>query len=374
MKIEWKSCFKVGVSIFLLYLCIHYWKLVSTFFSGTLGALIPLVIGGAVAYIVNIPMGAYEKCYFPKTNKKWLIKSRRPVCLVAAYLSIVAIISVVIMLVVPQLISCVSLLIDEVPGIMKGFVKWTENIDYIPKDWVNSIKKIDWESWIGNMAGILSSGVGNVMGTVINTVSVVFSGVFSGFIGLVLSVYILAEKEKILMLFEKLKKRFLPEKIYKKIDYVSSVINRSFRHYIIGQCTEAVILGVLCMLGMLVLGLPYESMIGALIAFCALIPVVGAFIGAGIGAFMILTVDPIKAVIFLIFIIVLQQLEGNIIYPKVVGSKLGLPAILVLAAVSVGGGIMGVFGMLLAVPLTSALWHILKDKLNEEHKIKDKQS
>lgn len=366
MKIEWKTCFKVGLSIFLLYLCIHYWKIVSSFFSGALGAIAPLIIGGSIAFVVNIPMSFYERHYFVKTQKKWLIKSRRPVCLISAYLSIIAIITVIVILVVPQLVSCVSLLVAEVPDLMSDFVSWTEGVKYIPKDFVSNIKNVDWESWIGNVAGIISSGVGNVMGTVINTVSMLFSGVFSAFIGIVISVYVLFEKERIYGFLETLKNRFLPDKIHNKMDYVGSVVNLSFKRYIIGQCTEAVILGVLCMIGMVILGLPFESMIGALIAFCALIPVVGAFIGAGIGAFMILTVDPVKAIVFLIFIVVLQQLEGNIIYPRVVGSKIGLPAILVLTAVTVGGGLMGIFGMLLAVPLTSAIWRILKDRLADK--------
>ena len=143
------------------------------------------------------------------------------------------------------------------------------------------------------------------------------------------------------------------------------MLNNSFHNYIVGQCTEAVILGILCTIGMLILRLPYASMIGALIAFTALIPVAGAYIGAGVGAFMILTVSPVKALVFLIFLVVLQQLEGNIIYPKVVGSSIGLPGIWVLAAVTVGGGILGIGGMLLGVPVTAALYQIIKDDIKE---------
>ena len=139
------------------------------------------------------------------------------------------------------------------------------------------------------------------------------------------------------------------------------VINDCFHRYIVGQCTEAVILGVLCMLGMMIIRLPYATMIGALIGFTALIPVAGAYIGAFVGAFMILTVAPVKALIFLVFIVVLQQLEGNLIYPRVVGSSLGLPAIWVLAAVTVGGGVLGVPGMLLGVPLTAAVYRLVRN-------------
>lgn len=153
--------------------------------------------------------------------------------------------------------------------------------------------------------------------------------------------------------------------MYNKITYVLSIMNDCFRKYIVGQCTEAVILGLLCIIGMLILQLPYATMIGALIALTALIPVAGAYIGAVVGAFMILTVSPIKALFFLIFLVVLQQLEGNIIYPKVVGSSLGLPGIWVLAAITVGGGIMGIFGMLIGVPIVAAIYRIVKNDVNK---------
>ena len=153
--------------------------------------------------------------------------------------------------------------------------------------------------------------------------------------------------------------------MYNKITYVLSILNDCFRKYIVGQCTEAVILGLLCIIGMLILQLPYATMIGALIALTALIPVAGAYIGAVVGAFMILTVSPIKALIFLIFLVILQQFEGNIIYPKVVGSSLGLPGIWVLAAITVGGGIMGIFGMLIGVPIVAAIYRIVKNDVNK---------
>ena len=150
----------------------------------------------------------------------------------------------------------------------------------------------------------------------------------------------------------------------KKIHYVLHTLNDCFHKYIVGQCTEAVILGALCTIGMLILQLPYATMIGAFIAFTALIPVAGAYIGAIVGAFMIFTESPFKAIVFLIFIIVLQQFEGNIIYPRVVGSSMGLPAMWVLAAVTVGGGVMGIPGMLLGVPLAAALYRFVREDVN----------
>jgi predicted PurR-regulated permease PerM len=159
---------------------------------------------------------------------------------------------------------------------------------------------------------------------------------------------------------------YLPEKLNGRILYVLDVLNYSFRRYISGQSLEAVILGALCWLGMLILRLPYATMIGALIAFTALIPVAGAYIGAAVGAFMILMVSPMQALIFLIFLVILQQLEGNLIYPKVVGSSLGLPGIWVLAAVVVGGGVAGVMGMLLGVPIAATAYTLLRNNMNKQ--------
>lgn len=170
----------------------------------------------------------------------------------------------------------------------------------------------------------------------------------------------------------------MKERTYIKIKYVLSILNTSFHKCIVGQCAEAVILGVLCTLGMLILGLPYATMIGALIALTALIPVAGAYIGAGVGAFMILTVSPVQAVIFLVYILILQQVEGNLIYPRVVGSSMGLPAIWVFVAVTLGGGVMGIPGMLMGVPLVATVYQLVKEdvkeqKINEESSIGDSQ-
>ena len=159
-------------------------------------------------------------------------------------------------------------------------------------------------------------------------------------------------------------KRYMSTGLCANVHHVLSVLNECFHKYIVGQCTEALILGGLCTLGMLILQLPYATMTGAVIAFTALIPVAGAYIGAGVGAFMILTVSPVKAIIFLIFIVILQQLEGNLIYPRVVGSSMGLPGIWVLAAVTVGGGVMGIPGMLLCVPLAAAFYKLLREDVN----------
>lgn len=363
MKFDWKNCFKFAFVIFLLYLGINYWDSVSV---AILGASAPIIIGFIVAYLVNIIMCFYERHYFVKSKKKFFSKSRRPVCMIGAFLTVLAVISLVVGLVVPEFISCIQVLVEKLPGAIGNMITRLSNIEYISDEVITTLREINWQERITEIVGVASSGVGNVVGIVISSVTAVFSGVVTGFLSLVFAIYFLLSKNKLIRQAKKVSKHYFKENLYKKFKYCVKVFNDSFHRYIVGQCIEAVILGVLCTVGMLILKMPYATMIGALIAFTALIPIVGAFIGAGVGAFMILTEDPIKALIFIIFILVLQQLEGNLIYPKVVGTSIGLPAIWVLAAVTVGGGVFGIAGMLIFVPLTAAIFKIVKDDLNND--------
>ena len=365
MKLNLKTLFKIGISVFLLFLCIYHWPSFFKFILTVLGAASPLIVGCALAFILNILMGFYEKHYFKKSKKILLQKSRRPVCLILAILTLLAIIAVVISLVLPQLISCVKHIISVLPSAINNVIEALSKSEYISKDLVATLSSIDWRSKIGEIANTLFSGLGSVVDVVVSTITSVFTGVVTAFIGIIFAAYLLLQKETLARQGDKLMQRYLKESVMNKIKYVLSILNDCFRRYIIGQCTEAVILGVLCTVGMLILGLPYATMIGAFIAFTALIPIAGAYIGAGVGAFMIVMVSPIKALVFLIFIVVLQQLEGNLIYPRVVGSSIGLPGIWVLAAITIGGGVMGVGGMLLGVPLAATIYRIIKNDVNK---------
>ena len=202
-----------------------------------------------------------------------------------------------------------------------------------------------------------------MVGFVAGTVSTVFSGAVTTLLSVIFTIYLLSGKDRLRAQCHRLMRFALRPKHYDRACYVLRVLNDSFHRYIVGQCTEALILGALCTAGMLILQLPYATMIGALVAFTALIPVAGAYIGAAVGAFMILTISPVQALIFLVFLVVLQQLEGNLIYPRVVGASLGLPGIWVLAAVTVGGSLMGIFGMLLAVPLAAAVYRLMRENI-----------
>lgn len=362
-KINWKTCIKLGVTAFAVFLCVTYWQYVVKYFGLILGAASPLIIGGVIAYIVNILMSFYEKHYFPHTKKKFLVGTRRPLCIIAAFVTLVAIIALIAVIVAPQAASCVRIVINVLPGAMRSFVKWLDGFHILPEDIINALSGIDWKAFTTKFIEVFTSGFGSIVDFVTKAVTTVFSGIFTAILSLIFSVYLLSSKDKLISQLKILSSNFLPKKVCNKLFYVSSVLNDCFRKFIIGQCTEAVILGILCTIGMMIIRLPYAEMIGALIAVTAIIPIVGAFLGAAVGAFMILTVDPFKAFIFIIFILLLQQLEGNLIYPRVVGTSIGLPSLWVLASVTIGAGVFGFTGVLVSVPIAATLYHIVKNHI-----------
>lgn len=364
-KNETKLIIKIAAAVFALFLLTHYWSGISGFLSKGITAILPLILGCIIAYPLNILMSFYERHFLPKSTKKSAEKARTPLCLLFAILSLVAIIAIVIALVVPQFISCIKLLVMEIPGAVEAISKHLEKFNISTPKIIEKLSEIDWQSSLKNASSTIFSGVGDVFNVVINTVSSVVSGVTAVVVAFIFAIYLLLGKRKHASQCDRVMKKFIKADIYKKIKHVISVLDDSFHKFIVGQCTEALILGGLCTLGMILLRLPYSAMIGAVISFTALIPVVGAFIGGGIGVFLILTESPTKALIFLIFLVILQQIEGNVIYPKVVGSSMGLPAIWVLAAVTIGAGVGGIFGMLIGVPVAGAIYRLLKEYLNK---------
>lgn len=366
MKFDTKFFIRLTVSAFALFLGVHYWDKVLALLGGVVSAASPLLVGAIIAYLVNILLVRYETWYFPKSKTKFAAHSRRPVCMLLSYLTLVAVVVLVVSLVVPQLVACIRLILSLLPGAWNDAVAFLGEHHLLSEELANSLSAIDWQSRIGQILKVVTSGLGSVVDVVVTTVTSLFSTLLSAVIGFIFSVYLLFSKETLASQFKKLGRRMLPSAIHRELRYGVNVLNDTFRKFIVGQCTEAVILGVLCTLGMLIFRLPYATMIGALVAFTSLIPVAGAYIGAIVGAFMIMTVSPMSALGFLIFLVILQQIEGNIIYPKVVGTSIGLPGLWVLAAITVGGGLAGITGMLLGVPLTAALYRVLRERLRKE--------
>ena len=371
MKLEWKTCFRICISVFLLYLCMFYWQGVSRFFGTFLGALSPLLLGLVIAYVLNILMSWYERHYFLKQQKKlWVQKSRPPVCLLAAIITLIAIVALIVGLVVPELVSCVRLLLSEVEPALEKLLdsEWVAQL--VPADILQKLDAIDWSDVIDKGIKMVASGLSSAAGALFSTVSSMISSVVNIFLSIIFAVYLLIDRDRLKGQGRRLLNCYLPHRINQSLTHILQVTNDCFHRFIVGQCLEAVILGGLCIIGMTVFGFPYAMMIGTLIGFTALIPIAGAYIGAAVGAVMILTVSPVKALLFLVFIIVLQQLEGNLIYPKVVGNSIGLPALWVLAAITVGGSLMGITGMLLGVPVAAAMYRLLKEDVTYREKLK----
>jgi len=371
MKLEWKTCFRICISVFLLYLCMFYWQGVSRFFGTFLGALSPLLLGLVIAYVLNILMSWYERHYFLKQQKKlWVQKSRTPVCLLAAIITLIAIVALIVGLVVPELVSCVRLLLSEVEPALEKLLgsEWVAQL--VPADILQKLDAIDWSDVIDKGIKMVASGLSSAAGALFSTVSSVISSAVNIFLSIIFAVYLLIDRDRLKGQGRRLLNCYLPHRINQSLTHILQVTNDCFHHFIVGQCLEAVILGGLCIIGMTIFGFPYAMMIGTLIGFTALIPIAGAYIGAAVGAVMILTVSPVKALLFLVFIIVLQQLEGNLIYPKVVGNSIGLPALWVLAAITVGGSLMGITGMLLGVPVAAAMYRLLKEDVTYREKLK----
>jgi len=362
MRIDWKSCFKIGVSIFVLYLAIHYWDSAAGLGKALLAAASPIVFGCVFAYLVNILMRIYERWYFPKTQSAVLRKSRRPVCLIAAFLTIVL---VMVLIVLPQLASCAAIVANALPDAMDEVVSYLDASELITEDTMAELSAIDWEARLQQIGEQFAFGVGSVVSAVGSAATTLIGAVTTLVIGIFFSIYLLVDKERVGKQFQRLFRRYLPTPVYDKTAHVLGVMNETMRNFIVGQCTDALILGVLCSIGMWLLGLPYATVVGPLIAFTALIPVIGPLLGGCIGAFLILLESPKQALIFIIFLLALQLVEENLIYPRVVGNSVGLPGIWVLAVVIVGGAMFGVLGMLLGVPLAAAVYKLVREDVKK---------
>ncbi len=366
---ENKKVYKIMFVAAAILLFVLYLPAVSDVAATVLNIASPLFTGIAIAYILNIPLTKFEKIYFPKAKNKFINGSRRGVCLLLSILLILGIVILVIAVVIPEITRAFSVALEELPVLISSIESWViANQHIFPSiaeyilDYFN---EIDISSFLSSAAMYLTSGIGTVFDSSVIIISSITSGVFNIFMAITFAIFLLFAKETIQNQLLKVQKAFIKPKTSDTTNFVLKTVNESFHSYIIGQCTEAVILGCLCTLGMLIFRFPYAGAVGMFVGLTALIPIVGAYLGAILGGVLILLTAPDKVLFFVIFVIVLQQLEGNVIYPKVVGSTIGLPGVWVLAAVVVGGGLGGIVGMIISVPLASAVYKILSHYTNK---------
>lgn len=334
----------------------------------------PFIIGAMMAFVLNVLLNVVENKIFKKLNQKntktWQ-KIKRPISLVTTFIMIIALIALILGLIIPQLKNTVELFTENFDSYKTESVELLEKVG-IKQENINELNK-NLENIKEEVTNYVNENKNEIMQTTVGVATSVFGTITSIVLGIVFAIYILLKKEDLSRQFKKLAKAYLPEKKQKTLEEISSLSNKTFGNFVSGQCLEALIIGILCFIGMLILQIPYAATISVLVGFTALIPVFGAFIGTAVGAFLILMVDPGKALIFIIFIIILQQLEGNLIYPKVVGNSVGLPGIWVMVAVTVGASIAGILGMLLSVPICSILYSIVRTKVNNRIDQKNKE-
>ena len=353
--------------VFTALLVVALWK-----FDVVLGVLktiwdiiFPFVLGGAIAFLTNVPMSFLEKKIFENVKKKNKIvrKLKRPISLILTIVLVVGVIALVMFGVIPQLTRRMGTLVTSINDFIPQMQSWIGEFFHNNQEIMNLVDQIEFDPDQAIKWGIslLGNGAGNMMNTTMSAVGSIVSGVATFFIAFSFACYILFQKEKLHVQIRKVFFAFLPRQKADDFLKVCSLTYRTFANFLAGQCLEAVILGSMFVVTLSILRMPYALLIGILIAFTALIPIFGAFIGCAVGSFLIFMVNPQQAILFVIVFLVLQQIEGNLIYPHVVGESVGLPSIWVLAAVTIGGNLMGIVGMLVFIPLLSVLYTIFRE-------------
>ena len=353
--------------VFTAFLVVALWKfnVVLDVLKVIWGIVFPFVLGGAIAFVTNVPMSFLEKKIFENVKKKNKIarKLERPISLILTIVLVVGVIALVMFGVIPQLTRTMGTLVTSINDFIPQMQSWIGEFFHNNQEIMNLVDQIEFDPDQAIKWGIslLGNGAGNMMNTTMSAVGSIVSGVATFFIALSFACYILFQKEKLHIQIRKVFFAFLPRQKADTFLKVCSLTYRTFANFLAGQCLEAVILGSMFVVTLSILRMPYALLIGILIAFTALIPIFGAFIGCAVGSFLIFMVNPQQAILFVIVFLVLQQIEGNLIYPHVVGNSVGLPSIWVLAAVSVGGSLMGVVGMLIFIPVVSVLYALFRE-------------
>lgn len=356
----------------LIFLLVNFEKILSIF-GYIINIFSPFIFGVIIAFVLNVLVNFIENKLFGNTKKKFWLKLKRPLSITFSIILVIFIIVFIMNLLIPQLKNSVVLFTNSLPtykedvlDVLSGFDLEESTINKV-SDYLDNFSKAITDYIKGNSKDVIT-----VTTEVATSLIVIIS---KAIIAIVFAIYIIAQKETLKRQFNKLMSAYLKPRDVNRINKYASMANCTFSSFVTGQCLEALIFGSLCFLGMLVLRLPYATTIAVLLGFTALIPVFGAFIGTILGAFLILMISPVKAIIFVIFILILQQIEGNLIYPKVVGKSVGLPGIWVLLSVTVGASIGGILGMLIATPLCSLIYILLRQAVNDRinsHKIVNK--
>ncbi|MBS4913528.1 MAG: AI-2E family transporter [Veillonella sp.] len=331
-------------------------------------AVMPLVWGVLIAFILNIIVKRFEQIYAPKSTNKWVVESRRPVCIILAILAVLLAIIIVGWMAIPQLVHSLSIIVQAIPGLYNDSMKYINNfISNTPALTSSGVMNtIAPENYADNLRKFGADSGRYIVQTMSDTVEMVFNFV----IGLIFAIYVLLDKEKLRSQLGRLFRAYGREYRVGQLSHIWRTASQVFSSFFIGQFLDALILGVMVGAGLAVFSVPYALTIGCVIGLTALVPLLGAYIGGAMGLIMLLSVSPMDALIFIIVLVVMQQLEGNFIYPKIVGSSVGLPGIWVFAAITIGGTLYGVPGILLSVPIVATVYKLVREDVDErlQHK------
>ncbi len=350
----------------VIIVCLWKYETVLDILFFLLNILTPFILGGAIAFVLNVPMNFVQRHLFKEErirNRKVSQKLARPVSMVLVLIAVFGIVAIVMFILIPQLGETFANLGRSIQAFIPQLQEWAARLFNDNKEIMDTVNNLefDWNKIMDTGIKFFKSGAGSVVDSTITAAKSIVSGLTTFFIAFVFAIYILLQKEKLGVQAKKVLFAFVRRGRAEATVEVLSLTYNTFSSFLTGQCVEAVILGSMFAVSMTILKLPYALLVGMLIAFTALIPIFGAFIGCGVGAFLIFMVDPMKALIFVVLFLVLQQIEGNLIYPHVVGNSVGLPSIWVLAAVSIGGSLMGVVGMLIFIPIVSVVYALFRE-------------
>lgn len=350
----------------VIIVCLWKYETVLDILFFQLNILTPFILGGAIAFVLNVPMNFVQRHLFKEErirNRKVSQKLARPVSMVLVLIAVFGIVAIVMFILIPQLGETFANLGRSIQAFIPQLQEWAARLFNDNKEIMDTVNNLefDWNKIMDTGINFFKSGAGSVVDSTITAAKSIVSGLTTFFIAFVFAIYILLQKEKLGVQAKKVLFAFVRRGRAEATVEVLSLTYNTFSSFLTGQCVEAVILGSMFAVSMTILKLPYALLVGMLIAFTALIPIFGAFIGCGVGAFLIFMVDPMKALIFVVLFLVLQQIEGNLIYPHVVGNSVGLPSIWVLAAVSIGGSLMGVVGMLIFIPIVSVVYALFRE-------------
>lgn len=375
IEIDYKKTLKLVIIAIIAYWILNHYQIVLSLLSKLLSVLMPFIIGCMIAFVLNVLMIRIEKQLSKVIVNPKLKILKRVLSILGSIALVVGVVAIIIILIIPELVSAIKVIALSLPEVIDNLQNWTDSHSIYLPQLENLINQIDVESLGNELSKFAKTEFSGMLDSTIDILAVIVNGIVNFVLGLVFAIYILMSKETLKDQTKRLINAYLPSKVADNIFEVARLSRTTFSNFIIGQTVEAFILGALCTIGMIILGLPYAPMVGSLVGITAFIPIIGAFIGGAIGAFMIFTVDYMQAFIFIIFLVVLQQLEGDLIYPRVVGSTIGLPSIWVLFAVTVGGSLWGITGVLLGVPIVSVIYSLVKIQVkNREKRLKVKEN